>query len=139
MNTFENKLVALVNKEIDIGVAMNGIAHMAIGLGAQLNNELLKLNDYQDKDGNVYPNISQMPFMILRGKSSEIRKAVGLAREGKMQFSVFTHTMTGGTYQEQLAHTLSTPEEKLIYYGAILFGPWDEVSQITKRFSLYKG
>jgi hypothetical protein len=120
--SFENKLVALVNKEIDVGVAMNAIAHMTIGLGTQLNNETLRLNDYQDKDGNIYPNISQMPFMILRGKSSEIRKAVGLAKEEKMLFSVFTHTMTGGTYQEQLDNTLQTSEEQLIYYGAVLLG-----------------
>lgn len=138
MNSFENKLVALVNKEIETGVAMNAIAHMTIGLGTQLNNELLRLNDYKDKEGNVYPNISQMPFMILRGKSSEIRKAVTQAKEEKMLFSVFTDTMTGGTYQEQLDNTLQTPEEQLIYYGAVLFGPWDQVSQITKRFSLYK-
>lgn len=138
MNAFENKLVALVNKDIDVGVAMNAIAHMTIGLGAQLDNDILRLNDYQDKDGNIYPNISQMPFMILRGKSSEIRKAMGQAKEEKMQFSVFTNTMTGGSYQEQLDNTLQTPEEQLVYYGAILFGPWDQVSQITKRFSLYK-
>jgi hypothetical protein len=138
MNAFENKLVALVNKEIETGVAMNAIAHMTIGLGTQLNNERLRLNDYKDKEGNVYPNISQMPFMILRGKSSEIRKAVGQAKEEKMLFGVFTDTMTGGTYQEQLDNTLQTPAEKLIYYGAVLFGPWDQVSQITKRFSLYK-
>lgn len=136
--SFENKLVALVNKEIETGVAMNAIAHMTIGLGTQLNNEVLRLNDYQDKEGNIYPNISQMPFMILRGKSSEIRKAVGQAKDEKMLFSVFTDTMTGGTFQEQLDNTLQTPEEQLIYYGAVLFGPWEQVSQITKRFSLYK-
>ena len=101
MNIFENKLVALVNKDIEVGVAMNAIAHMTIGLGAQLDKDILRLNDYQDKDGNLYPNISQMPFMILRGKASEIRKAVGRAKEENMQFGVFTDTMTGGTYQEQ--------------------------------------
>lgn len=136
--SFENKLVAIVNKDIDVGVAMNAVAHMAIGFGVQLNNDILRLNDYQDKDGNIYPNISQMPFMILRGKSNEIRKAVQAAKEQSTQYSVFTNTMTGGTYQEQLDNTLATPEEQLVYYGAILFGPWDTVSQITKRFSLYK-
>ena len=136
--TFENKLVAMVNKDTDVGVAMNAIAHMTIGLGAQLNNDLLRLNDYRDKVGNVYPNISQIPFIILRGKSGEIRKAVNNAKEQNVKFGVFTNTMTGGTYQDQLDNTLATPEEQLIYYGAVLFGPWEVVSQITKKFSLYK-
>jgi len=47
--------------------------------------------------------------------------------------------MTGGTYQEQLDKTRQTCEEDLIYYGAVLFGPWDAVRHITKRFSLYRG
>ncbi len=136
--TFENKLVAMVNKDTEIGVAMNAVAHMTIGLGAQLNNDLLRLNDYRDKDGNVYPNISQIPFIILRGKSGEIRKAIKSAKEQNVKYGVFTNTMTGGTYQEQLDNTLATPEEHLIYYGAVLFGPWEVVSQITKKFSLYK-
>lgn len=136
--SFENKLVAIINKEIEMGVAMNAIAHMTVGLGAQLNSDLLKLNDYQDKDANIYPNISQMPFIILRGKSSEIRKAVKSSKELGIKFGAFTDTMTGGTYQEQLDNTSKTPEENLVYYGAVLFGPWDQVSQVTKRFSLYK-
>jgi hypothetical protein len=136
--TFENKLVAIVNKDIEPGVAMNAIAHMTIGLGAELDKEMLRLNDYQDKDGNIYPNISQMPFIILRGKSNEIRKAVQNAKEEKIKCGVFLNSMTGGTYQEQLDNTFATSEEQLVYYGAVLCGPWDRVSQITKRFSLYK-
>jgi hypothetical protein len=135
---FENKLVAIINKDIEVGIAMNAIAHMTIGLGAQLNNALLRLNDYQDKDGNIYPNISQMPFIILKGKSGEIRKAVQNAKENNIQYGVFTNTMTGGTYQQQLDNTLTTQEQDLIYYGAVLFGTWDAISQMTKKFSLYK-
>ena len=47
--------------------------------------------------------------------------------------------MTGGTYQEQLDRTLKPPEEELTYYGIILFGEWDAVTQITKKLSLYTG
>ena len=136
--SFTNKLVAIINKDIETGVAMNAIAHMTIGLGAQLTNEQLRLNDYQDKDSNIYPNISQIPFIILRGKSGEIRKAVFSAREQEVKLGVFTNTMTGGGYQEQLDNTLQTLEAELVYYGAVFFGPWDLVSQITKKFSLYK-
>jgi hypothetical protein len=134
---FENKLAAVVNKEIEIGIAMNALGHMAIGLGGALTPETLKLDTYQDKASNLYPNISQMPFIVLRGKSNDIRKAVQKAKEKDIKIGVFLNTMTGGTYQEQLANTLQTPEEQLTYYGAIFFGPWQEVTEVTKRFSLY--
>ena len=135
--SFENKLVTIVNKEIEVGVAMNAIAHMCIGLGSQLNKEILRLDDYQDKEGNIYPNISQIPFIVLRGKSNDIRKAVDRAKEEGVKVGIFTDTMTVGGYQEQLERTLNTPHDQLIFYGATLFGLWETVSQITKRFSIY--
>jgi len=84
---------------------------------------------------NKYPDISKMPFIILSGSSSEIGKAVKSARELAIAHNVFI--MTGGTYQEQLDNTLTTKEEEIKYYGAVLFGKKDDVSAITKRFSLY--
>lgn len=136
---FEKKLVALVNKETPIGVAMNAIAHATLGLGNKQDAKDLRLDDYKDKDGNIYPNISDMPFIILRGKSSEIRKAVRKAKEdGNIQYGAFTDTMTGGSYIEQKENTIAAREEDLIFYSAILFGDYDTISQITKRFSLYQ-
>ncbi|KAB2835489.1 MAG: DUF2000 domain-containing protein [Caedimonadaceae bacterium] len=135
---FENKLVALVNKDIDVGVAMNAIAHMTLGLGNAVDRKLLQLDSYTDQNDNLYPNISKMPFIVLRGKSNEIRKAVQAARESSMHYGAFIHTMTGGSYVEQIENTRNTPEDSLLYYGAVLFGPWDSVSAITKRFSLYR-
>lgn len=135
---FENKLIAVLNKDLENGVALNALAHMTIGLGTALNKDSLRLNDYLDKNENIYPNISQMPFIILRGKSNEIRKLVLNAKNIQLPYGVFLNTMTGGTYIEQLDNTLQTAEEHLIYYGCVLFGPWDNVSELTKKFSLWK-
>jgi len=97
----------------------------------------LRLDDYNDAEGHVYPNISQMPFIVLRTKSNEIRKTVHAAREKGILQGVFLNTMTGGTYTEQLENTLKTQEVDLTYYGCVLYGPWEEVSALTKRFSLW--
>ena len=136
--SFTHKLVAIINKDLPSGVALNALGHMTIGLGTTLNASALHLNDYRDKEGNTYPNISQMPFIILRGKSGEIRKTVKAAKEANIAHGVFLNTMTGGTYQEQLANTAATPEEQLIYYGCVLFGPFEEVNALTKKFSLWR-
>lgn len=135
---FENKLVAVLNKNLEPGVAMNAIAHMTIGMGAAIGAQRLRLDNYQDKDGNLYPNISQMPFIVLRAKPNEIRKAVLKARENEIELGIFTDTMTGGTYQEQLDNTKQTAEDDIVFYGAVFFGDKDVVTEITKKFSLYK-
>lgn len=135
---FENKLVAILNKDIEPGIAMNSLAHMSIGLGANTGKAQLRLDTYVDKQGHELPFISQIPFIILRGKSGEIKKAVLQCRDQQISHSAFVNTMTGGTYLEQLEKTKSSLEEELTFYGCVMFGNWEIVSQITKRFSLWK-
>jgi len=136
--TFENKLVAVLNKDVEPGVVLNALAHMTIGLGAEVGKPSLQLDNYTDVSGNVYPNISQIPFIILRAKSNEIRRTVNTAKEHKVLHGIFLDTMTGGTYQEQLVRTAASPEEALTYYGCVLFGDWATVSEMTRKFSLWK-
>ena len=135
---FEHKLVAVLNKDLPTGVALNALGHMTIGLGASLDAQTLRLNNYKDKDGNIYPNISQMPFIVLQAKSGEIRKAVIAAKDINIEHGVFVDTMTGGSYTEQLANTSQTTEDQLTYYGCVLFGEIEDVVSLTKRFSLWR-
>jgi len=50
----------------------------------------------------------------------------------------FTNTMQEGTYLEQLERTKATPEAELEYYGICMFGEISEISEITKKFSLWR-
>lgn len=135
---FTNKLVAIINKELPSGVALNTLGHMALGLGASVDKASLRLSNYVDANGNNYPNISEMPFIVLRGTSNEIRKAVLAARAQNIHLGIFTNTMTGGGYQAQIDNTAQTTEDQLVYYGVLMFGPLEEVAVITKKFSLWR-
>lgn len=135
---FKNKLVAVMNEKIEPGIIMNALAHMCIGFGSQIGSEPLRLSNYEDADGNSHPNISEMPFMILKANSNKIRGLRQAAIEASVAFTDFTDTMTVGTYVEQLERTKQTKEEALVYYGIVLFGDWETVSQLTKKFSLLK-
>ena len=135
---FSHKLIAVLNKDISSGVVLNALAHMTLGLGAKLGTDPLNLDVYKEKNNLEYPNISQMPFIILRGKSGEIRKLVEQVREKKLTYGAFVHTMTGGTYLDQLENTAKLTEEELTFYGCVAFGPFEELSLLTKKFSLWK-
>lgn len=127
-----------MNKSIEPGKIMNALAHMCIGFGASLSKEKLNTIDYEDKTGNIYPNISKMPFIILSANSNKINALRKSAFECGMQYSVFTDSMTVGTWDEQLARTKATLEEELNYFGIVLYGEWGKLSEMTKKFSLWK-
>lgn len=135
---FSNKLVAVMNEKIEPGVIMNALAHMCIGFGAQIGKDPLRLTNYIDADGGSHPNISEMPFMILKANSNKIRALRQAALEAGIQFTDFTDTMTIGTYVEQIQRTGQTKDEALVYYGIVLFGDWQKVSELTRKFSLWK-
>lgn len=137
---FQNKLVAVVNKQIETGVIMNAVAHMSLGFGAHMGASELHLMDYKNAEGFIYPNISKMPFIILREKNSnKIGSLLIKAKEAGIQYSVFTNTMTEGSWQDQEARTLATQEEAITYYGLVLFGPQEIVTELTRKLSLYRG
>lgn len=135
---FKNKLVAILNKSIETGKVMNALAHMSIGLGAAISKEYLRLTDYHDADGGSHPFISEYPFIILSANSNKIRKCRFEAVEFGILFNDFTDSMTIGTYQEQIERTKQIHENDLIYYGIVLFGDWGKVTELTKKYSLWK-
>lgn len=135
---FENKLVAVMNKSVEPGKAMNALAHMCIGLGAAIGKESLRLTDYRDADGGSHPHISEIPFIILAENSNKIRKLRDEALAYQIMLTDFTDTMTVGTYQEQIKRTAKVKNADLVYYGIVLFGDWDKVTELTKKFSLWR-
>jgi len=135
---FKNKLVAVLNKSIEIGKVMNALAHMCIGLGSVIGKEELRLTNYKDADGGSHSSISEIPFIILTENSNKIRRLRSEAIAHHIIFNDFTDTMTVGTYQEQIAKTAQVKNDNLIYYGIVLFGDWDKVTELTRKFSLWK-
>jgi len=136
-----HKFVALINKNLEAGKALNAVAHSYAGLVASSPEELIEkmsFIDFNGKSGVVHKSISGLSLIVLRGNNNELKKARAKFIENGVHFTDFTETMTGDTYKEQLARTEDTSEEDMEYYCVAAFGEKDIIGQITKHFSLWR-
>jgi hypothetical protein len=135
-----HKFVAVLNKKIEPGKLMNALAHMSAGLSNLVKDkEAMRFDVYVDKDGGEHKSISDNPFIILAAdNSNKIRTLRNELKVNNIEFVDFTSTMTVGTYVEQKQRTSETPELELEYYGLCCFGDKDRVSELTRKFSLWR-
>ena len=134
------KFVAILNKNLAPGQALNAVAHMGLGL-ANLTNavtrEKMSFIDFSDKDDFSHQSISGLSLIVLKGKNSEIKKARQKFADENILFVDFTETMTGDTYVEQLDKTKGLSQDEHNYFGILAFGEIDKINPITKRLSLW--
>jgi len=135
-----HKFVAVVNKKVSTGAAMNALAHLAAGLAASyVKPELMRFDDYHDKDGGIHSAVSDNPFIILRAdNSNKLRALRAELLVAGVHFNDFTSTMTSGSYVEQQERTSQTPESELEYYAVCMFGEIETLNPLTKKFSLWR-
>ncbi len=135
-----HKFIAVLNKKVPVGTAMNALAHCAAGLAASYDEpEAMRFDDYHDKDSGVHPAISDNPFIILRAdNSNKLRTLRQEAQAAGIHCNDFTSTMTSGTYVEQHERTSQTFETELEYYAVCLFGEAEKINALTKKFSLWR-
>lgn len=135
-----HKFVAVINKELEVGRALNAIAHSLAGLVSMADEETkekMSFIDFSDKDDFVHKNISGLSLIVLRGKNNEIKKLRQKFIENNILFTDFTETMTGDTYKEQLVKTKETSEEEMNYFCLAGFGEKGIMDPLTKKFSLW--
>lgn len=135
----QKKLVVVLKDGLKTGKAMNALAHAMLGFGAgAITKEDVRLNKYEDKEGNIHDNISEMGIIVLRASSNKIRTIKNQAKAKGLNFVDFVDTMSIGTYEEEYELTKTKRDEELNYWALILFGNYDEVTELTGKLSLYK-
>ncbi len=141
-NITTHKFVAILNKKIDSGKVLNALAHMSLGLVAGATSEereQMGFFTYTDADGNEHKDLSKNSYVILRADNgNQIRTAREQAIASGVRFVDFTDSMQDGTYLEQIERIKNIHEAELNYVGICLFGLIEKVSEITKKFGLWR-
>ncbi|HDM8052077.1 DUF2000 domain-containing protein [Vibrio harveyi] len=138
-NENQKRFVAVISKKVEVGRAVNVLGHLSVSLANLLSDDDAVYTNYHDLDGNLHPNISHYPFIVLRAdNSNKIRKLRQEALDRGIPFSDFTHTMVEGGSEVQQQTTKNTSEAELEYLGICLFGETENLRELTKKFSLYR-
>ena len=136
------KIVLILNKTLEPGVALNTAGHLGLGLLGRLSaagvDAAVNFQNYADRDDNEHAFVSALPLIVLRAKSSEIRKCRAAFKDLNIPFVDYTGCMVGGTYLDQLERSRSTPEAELEYFGICALGSKAQLDNVTRKFSLWK-
>ena len=136
------RIIVALDKTLEPGRAMNAIAHMLAGLSGLMAEkgeiEKLRFQNYKDKSGQIYPSISDLPMIVMKGKKGEVRKFAQNARGEGMPVTCFLDTMTEGTYADQHERTNQRESEEINYFGACAYGDNETLRSLTKRLSLWQ-
>lgn len=135
-----HRFVAVINKKIETGRAMNALAHMAVGYANLIpDKEALRFDTYFDKDGGEHKSISDNPFIVLSAdNANQIRTLRNHLIAQQIPFTDFTSSMVEGTFEEQHQRTKETPEAELEYWGVCFFTENALSKELTKKFSLWR-
>ena len=103
------KFIALLNKDIGAGLAVNALAQMSLGLGHRLQG---------------YPDVH-----VFWGSAEQVREfrtianAITPMHPDVSVYSDFPHTMQGGDTTSLLDGVINTPEEDTTYFASCMVAP----------------
>lgn len=140
-NYRERKVVAVLANTLTPGLALNVLGHLAISLGAHCEDDaLMGTTKLSDAAGVVHRGISKYPVIVTKVKPSTVRKSIEQARQNARLFLAdYPKQMLETGHDDELAAAVaSTNEKDMEYLGAIIYGPAEDVDQITRKYSLWR-
>jgi hypothetical protein len=138
-NYKEYKTVAVLASNIDPGVALNVLGHLALSLGARAPKEMMGRDFLVDKSEVKHHGISKYPVIITKVKQGTVRRAIQEARLNSSILLIdYPKEMLSTGHDDELSVAINNvEEEKIEYLGALLFGKSVDVDKITGRFMLW--
>ncbi|MGA8808960.1 MAG: DUF2000 domain-containing protein [Thermoanaerobaculia bacterium] len=135
------KIVAVLASNLDVGVALNVVGHMAVSLGAHCpDRDLMGRNPLVDATGNSHVGIAKYPFIITKVKQGKLRRVLESARKTPGIFIIdYPSQMLSTGHDDELGEAIAgTREEQINYLGILLYGDRPQLEELTGRFTLWR-
>ena len=138
MQDFNQKIVIVVREDLPSWQVMNTVAHVSGYLGNKISNFLSDEN-FITKDGQNHPRNSQYAIIILKNSEKGLRRLMQKVRSSGLLYHGFIREMIETTDDEEIQNLLSQKrEDQIEYLGIGVFGPIEQVNQLTQGMSLWK-
>lgn len=133
------KFVVVLNKSYAADQLLSALGHVTAGLAANSpEREAMGFVVYRDAQGEAYPNISEWPFIVLRGNGSGIKRFRADLIAADLSYSCYLDTMISGGSAAQVAATATQNSDNLQILALATFGDAAKIDPLTKKFSLWK-
>lgn len=137
-----NKFVIVLNEKSPVGKLLSATGQLAMSLHSDATAEQrdsMSFVPFLSPSGDVLITISTCSFVVLKGTSNQLLALYAAARDKKVLSAIFTSTMSfNGIEEDLILKTANTPLNETEPYGVGLFGPIDELTPLTKKFSVFK-
>jgi hypothetical protein len=142
--TSDFKIIVAMNKDLEMGVALNAACHISLGLMHRVATEypeqaaVLEFQKYRTSDGIELPCISARSLIVLRGKNGELRKLLQEIKALAVPHVSFVESMTQDTYKDQLARTAQAAFQDIPIFGVACLAQKGAIDPLTRRLSLWR-
>ncbi len=136
----QKKIVGVLASNLEAGIALNVIGHLALSIGAYADTDLMGRAELCDLSDIPHIGISKYPVIITKVKPGRLRRLIGDARANKDILLVdYPEQMLETGHDDELAEAISRiKEEELNYLGAMLYGEGAIINELTGNFSLWR-
>jgi hypothetical protein len=138
-STADKRFIVVLNRGYELSRLASGLGHVTAGLVASQSAHLddLAFVEYKSQDGQVFPWISDWPFIVLKARGGQLRTLRTALRERELPCVTYLDTMLSGGSRVQQENTAGLPEDQLTLLAVGTFGEREVLAELTKKFSLW--
>lgn len=135
---FNQKIVIVVREDLPSWQAMNTVAHISGYLGNKIDTFLSDEN-FITSDGINHPRNSQYAIILLKNTEKGLRRFMQRVRQSGLLYHGFIREMIETTDDAEIQQIIGGKrDDQIEYLGIGIFGPIEQVDELTKGMSLWK-
>ncbi|MBI1839179.1 MAG: DUF2000 domain-containing protein [Candidatus Colwellbacteria bacterium] len=139
LQDFNKKMVIVVRNDLPSWQVLNTVAHVSAYLGNKMRDTFGTGDYFVTKNNIKHPRNSQYAIVTLSCKPNELKTLIKTVRDSGLDYIGFIREMIETTDDSEIEKILASKnDEDIEYLGIGIFGDKEKVSELTKKFSLWK-